>query len=318
MIFLKSKKTVPAPLFRDPIYDGPTDPVVIWNKEENCWWMFYTQRRSSEINIGVSNIHGAKIGIASSEDGYNWTYRGTIPNLDFEPGHNTFWAPEVVFAEGKYHMYVSYITGVPTDWNHKRHIVHYSADDMWNWKFESILDLSSQKVIDVCVYEIAPGQYKMWYKDEANNSFSYSAVSNDLYNWEVLGAEITDCSHEGPNVFEFKGTKWMITDCWDGLPVYKSEDFIHWNRCGDNLLQEPGTRKGDTAMGNHADVLVINNQAYIFYFVHPDFPREVRKTADFEMTYREAKTCIQVAELEEKEGVLVCDRNKEVRLNLEM
>ncbi len=24
----------PAPLFRDPIYDGPTDPVIIYNRQE--------------------------------------------------------------------------------------------------------------------------------------------------------------------------------------------------------------------------------------------------------------------------------------------
>ena len=29
-----TKVMAPAPLFRDPIYDGPTDPTIIWNKEE--------------------------------------------------------------------------------------------------------------------------------------------------------------------------------------------------------------------------------------------------------------------------------------------
>ena len=41
----------------------------------------------------------------------------------------------------------------------------------------------------------------MWYKDEVNHSFSYSAYSRDLYEWTVGEAEITDCPHEGPNVF---------------------------------------------------------------------------------------------------------------------
>ena len=36
---MKTEKTVPAPLYRDPIYDAPTDPVIIWNREEKCWWM---------------------------------------------------------------------------------------------------------------------------------------------------------------------------------------------------------------------------------------------------------------------------------------
>ena len=113
---MKTEKTVPAPLYRDPIYDAPTDPVIIWNREEKCWWMLYTQRRDARNSIGVAHIHGTAIGVASSQDGYRWLYRGTLPNLEFEPGHNTFWAPEVIFEQGKYHMYVTYVRGIPTDW----------------------------------------------------------------------------------------------------------------------------------------------------------------------------------------------------------
>lgn len=30
----KKVQTVPKPLYRDPVYDGAADPVVIWNKAE--------------------------------------------------------------------------------------------------------------------------------------------------------------------------------------------------------------------------------------------------------------------------------------------
>lgn len=308
---MKRGINVPSPLFRDPIYDGATDPVVVWNKEERCWWMFYTQRRSSCITIGVSNIHGTKIGIACSKDGNKWLYRGTIPNLDFEPGHNTFWAPEVIFAEGEYHMYVSYITGIPVDWNYERHIIHYTSKDLWNWKYEQIIPLSSERVIDACVYEIGPHEYKMWYKDEDNQSHSYSAISQDLYNWKVLGEEVTDCAHEGTNVFELNGIKWMITDFWNGLAVYQSEDFTNWKRQDSNLLDLPGIRQEDTTIGHHADVVVYNNHAYIFYFVHPEFSKELCDNKTSVTTYRESRTCIQAAELKIKNGFLHCDRNEE-------
>lgn len=308
----------PAPLFRDPIYDGPTDPVIIWNREEACWWILYTQRRSTEINIGVSSIHGTKIGVASSKDGARWLYRGTLPNLEFEPGHNTFWAPEVIFAEGKYHMYVSYIQGVPTNWQYPRSIVHYTADNLWEWKFESILQLSSNKVIDACVHQLDSGTYKMWYKDEQHSSHTYVAISDDLYQWRVLGPEITDGSHEGTNVFVFGEKKWLITDCWDGLAVYQSEDFTNWQRCGEHILREPGTRIDDSSIGNHADVLVVNDQAYIFYFVHPEFPKNERRNRVKPLTYKEARTVLQVAKLEIKDGQLVCDRNADFNLNLKV
>ena len=179
--------------------------------------MFYTQRRSTSVQIGVSSIHGSDIGVASSRDGMKWLYRGILPNLAIEPGHNTFWAPEIIFGEGEYHMYVSYITGIPTDWQYERRMLHYTAENLWDWKFQGEIQLSSDRVIDACIYQVAPHTYKMWYKDETHGSFTYAAVSQDLYHFQVLGPEITDCAHEGPNVFELGNVKWMITDFWHGL-----------------------------------------------------------------------------------------------------
>ena len=95
----------PAPLFRDPITDGAADPVLIWNRTEKNWWMLYTQRRANSETADVAYCYGNQIGIASSDDhGQSWVYRGTL-DLDIEPGHNTFWAPDVVYHNGKYHMY---------------------------------------------------------------------------------------------------------------------------------------------------------------------------------------------------------------------
>ncbi len=298
-----------APLFRDPIYDAPTDPVIIWNNKECCWWMLYTQRRSGYHSIGVAHIHGTAIGVAASEDGCKWLYRGTLPHLDFEPGHNTFWAPEVIFAEGKYHMYVSYIRGIPTDWNYPRHIVHYTADDPWDWHFESILNLSSDKVIDACVYKINDSAYKMWYKDEKHDSHTYSAVSSDLYSWTVCGEEVAFNSHEGPNVFEFKGKKWMITDEWNGLGVYTTENFSDWTRTG-IILRDGGSRECDGVMANHVDVVVCGENAYIFYFTHPFFKNEDRRRNGFVIGPEESRTCIQVAKLGYDGTTITCDRNE--------
>lgn len=310
------KVKLPAPLFRDPIYDGPTDPTIIWNREEQAWWIFYTQRRSTEIAIDVSTVHGTRIGVASSKDGARWLYRGTVA-LDFEPGHNTFWAPEVIFAEGKYHMYVSYITGVPQIWDYDRHIVHYSADNLWDWRFESILPLSSSRVIDACVHEVAPGRYKLWYKEEMDHSHTYAAESNDLYNWKVIGPEITDCAHEGPNVFAFAGHGWMITDCWKGQGLYRTEDYTRWARCPfeGNLLQSHGTRPLDNSFGHHADVLAVGNRAYILYFTHP-FPPDESQTNPLIRT--EARTVLQMAELTYADGWLACDRNTDVWFEADM
>ncbi|MDI1318998.1 MAG: glycosyl hydrolase, partial [bacterium] len=50
----------PKPLFRDPVYDGAADPIVVWNKAAGRWWMFYTNRRANVPGLsGVAWVHGA-------------------------------------------------------------------------------------------------------------------------------------------------------------------------------------------------------------------------------------------------------------------
>ena len=137
----------PAPLFRDPIFDGPTDPTIIYNRQEKNWWIVYTSRRANVPCHGVTWIHGTDLGAASSNDGgQTWLYRGTLNLEAVEPGRNTFWAPEILWAEGCYHMYVSYITGVPTSWNFGRKILHYTSDNLWDWKFRGEATLGSERV----------------------------------------------------------------------------------------------------------------------------------------------------------------------------
>jgi hypothetical protein len=53
------------PLYRDPVFDGAADPVVIWNPQTKTWWMFYTNRRANVPGLsGVAWVHGTKVGIA--------------------------------------------------------------------------------------------------------------------------------------------------------------------------------------------------------------------------------------------------------------
>ena len=60
--------STPAPLFRDPIYDGVADPVLVWNPIKKVWSMFYTQRRAKLDLPGVEWCHGSEIGVAESDD----------------------------------------------------------------------------------------------------------------------------------------------------------------------------------------------------------------------------------------------------------
>ncbi len=306
----QSLRLPPAPLFRDPIHDGAADPTLIWNRHEQAWWLLYTSRRANVRCRGVAWAHGTDIGIASSADeGRSWQYRGLLRGLEFERGRNTFWAPEVIWHGGLYHMYVSYVRGVPHDWSGSRAILHYTSENLRDWRHESALKLSSDRVIDAALHRMPGGFWRMWHKDEVHGSHTYAADSDDLYRWEAHGPVITDCAHEGPNVFCWRGSYWMIIDCWDGLGVYRSADAENWKRCP-KILDAPGSREDDGVNARHADVEVIADRAFIFYFTHPEWDGARQYGTDEVHPFHVKRTSLQVAELELKDGILVCERDR--------
>jgi len=153
----------------------------------------------------------------------------------------------------------------------------------------------------------------MWYKDEADQSHTYAADSADLYSWEVVGPVITNCPHEGPNVFQLKGHYWMIVDEWRGQGVYRSDNLENWERNG-MILDQGGKRQDDGTIGLHADVVVQGDQAYIFYFTHPGRTGEMEGKPE---CFETRRSSIQVARLDVVDGVLVCDRDEEFELDLQ-
>jgi hypothetical protein len=304
----------PAPLFRDPLFDGAADPTVIWNRAEKAWWIVYTNRRASLDLPGFEWVHGTDIGIAQSRDGgATWRYEGVWQGLETEPGRNTFWAPEVLWANDRYHAYVSYVPGTPTDWNAERHIRHYISDDLRHWTFRSRLPLSSDRCIDACVFALPDGGWRLWYKDEMAGAQTWCADSDDLFTWRVLGPVLTDTAHEGPNVFAWRGAYWMLTDPWRGLDIYRSDDLAHWTRSPHRLLDTPGTRPDDGAIGRHGDVLIADDRAFLFYFTHPGGDRHV-PGPDGIIPYALRRTSLQVARLTTDGRTLSCDRDAPVDL----
>lgn len=298
--------TAPAPLFRDPIFDGPADPTVIYNREEKTWWIIYTQRRTNVPSHHASWVHGTDLGVASSDDhGATWLYRGTLNLEPVEKGRNTFWAPEIFWENGVYHMYVSYITGVPDSWRGNRDILHYTSSNLWDWTYADTPVLSSHRVIDACVFHADDG-YRMWYKDEADESFTHVAFSDDLHTWKHLGRATQDQAQEGPNVFSLGGKYWLIADVWDGQAVYESTDLTSWNRQAGNIMQGAGKRMEDTNRAHHADVLTLGERAYIFYFVHPT----QKKEDDPLGSHLSRRSSLQTAELKVIDGRLCAVRDE--------
>lgn len=162
----------------------------------------------------------------------------------------------------------------------------------------------------------------MWFKDEAHDSTTWCADSPDLLTWGASSMAVGPPSHEGPNVFSLGGEFWMITDEWHGLGVHRSSDLHSWQRQG-LILDQPGARLWDAGFGHHADVVVGTSATgeevgWIFYFTHRSRPGADASQADSPHpdVPIEHVTDIQVAALHVHDGVLVCDRDASVDLDL--
>jgi hypothetical protein len=216
----------PAPLYRDPVYDGAADPVLVWNPRQRSWWLLYTQRRAKLDLPGVEWCHGTEIGVAESRDeGMTWSYLGTL-DLKAMDAEYSFWAPDVIRDDGgRYHLSVSYVPGAASshrNWGGQRHILHYSSDDLSRWVFERRVPLTSDYCIDPTLIRRRDGAWRMWYKDEGHDSKTHAVESRDLKDWiPVADPGISTLYGEGPKAFRFREQSWLIKDPNSGLDVYR-------------------------------------------------------------------------------------------------
>lgn len=307
----------PKPLYRDPVFDGAADPIVVWNPQARAWWMFYTNRRANVPGLsGVAWVHGTRIGIAESHDGgATWAHLGTADiDLPLEvggpPETTTHWAPEIVTAPGgTHHMFLTVVPGVFEDWKHPRRIVHLTSADLRRWTYRSTLALASDRVIDAGVHRLPDGTWRLWYNNERDRKSIYYADSPDLFTWTDRGkcTGVGERPGEGPFIFSWRGRHWMLVDLWRGLGVYRSDDFENWTAQPENLLAQPGRGVDDGVNGGHPCVVVSGDRAFLFYFTHPGRAGTIKPENKDSLELR--RSSIQVVELREKDGVLSCDRD---------
>lgn len=315
-------KVAAKPAFRDPIFDGAADPVVIWNPQKQRWWMFYTNRRANVPGLsGVAWVHGTKVGIAESADGgATWSYVGAaeIPLPENVGGKEpTQWAPDVITApDGTHHMFLTVVPGVFEDWQHPRDIVHLTSADLRTWNYQSTLKLAVDRVIDAAVRPLPNGTWRMWYNNERDGKSIYYAESPDLKTWTDRG-KVTSipARGEGPYVFPWKGRNWMLVDTWAGLGVYRSADLDTWEQQPTRLLDQPGNGKDDGVNGGHPCVVVSGDRAFCFYFTHPGRNGTISPNDPNNLELR--RSSIQVVELIEKDGWLTCNRDAETHIALQ-
>jgi hypothetical protein len=306
----------PKPVYRDPVYDGAADVSIVYDRAGKLWKMFYTNRRATmklPDPKDVEWVHGTAIGIAASDDGVHWRYQGTA---DFPKACTdvTLWAPEIYYENGTYHMWLTIVPGIFHRWGGPGadgRIEHLTSTDLSTWKCEGTVKLDTGRMIDPTVIKLGQG-YRMWYKDERAGSKILAADSQDLRTWKKLGDEpVNPTTGEGPKVFRFKGYYWMVVDVWKGLMVLRSYDARTWTEQAGYILGEPGHKATDRAKGQHADVVVDGDRAFIYYFVHQANEAEAATDARWNQ-----RTVIQVAELVFKDGRLDVDRDRDVAFRL--
>lgn len=310
--------------YRDPVWDGPTDPVLVADHLRDEWVLFYTQRRATAPGLtGVEWVHGTGIGVARSSDGgATWRYEGTAGGL-IPPGTDlpaTLWAPDVVRIGDRWIMYLSVLGGRRTDWTGTAGIVQLASRDLEHWEYLGAVDLASPRVIDAAVARCGDGRYRLWYKDETRGSNTYSAVTEtpaDPASWVREGVAIPGRPHEGPKVFRLGGWYWMIVDEWRGQGVYRSRDATgNWTRqehLDGLILTAPESVDGRAVVGRHADVVSLEGgdsgdggaeRALLVYFTHPHWNGEDIGTMAPDPRTRLSH--IRAAMLEVRDGILVC------------
>ncbi|SHE75547.1 family 43 glycosylhydrolase [Dysgonomonas macrotermitis] len=304
----------PKPAFRDPVYDGAADPVVIWNPFFKKWWMYYTNRRATETHLpGVSWVFKTPIGIAESTDGANWTYAGTanFPELPEEAGgeNATLWAPDVVAGnDGKWHMYLSIQPGVAERWGVvPGYIAHLVSGDMRDWQYVRKFDLPAGSY-DADVIRMPDSTWRMYYKDPTGGASTfYYMTSENLYDWSEP-VRVLSQKGEGPIVFNWKDYYWMILCDGLGFTTLRSADAEKWELQPGGKLMPDGTGTGidDIPAALHGEIVISDNRAYLYYFTHPGRVGEDKNKDGFD----QRRSSIQVVELMFKDGWISADRNQ--------
>jgi hypothetical protein len=302
---------VPAPLFRDPVFDGAADPSLVWHGPEKAWYVFYTQRRANQDLPGVSWGFGTKIGIAKSTDrGRRWTYVDTAKGLSRGMKEETFWAPHVFEDNGTFHMFVTFIPIIAERFGGGApQILHYTSKNLLQWEFSDAVDVGSDKIIDPGVVKLRDGRWLMVFRDDRQKSMTAKVTSPDLKHWTRIEDVTGQGRHEAPVVLFWKDKFWLFIDEWKGIAVYQSDDGIQYTR-NNLILDLAGKRPDDGYFGSHPGLALAGDRAFIFYHCHAGKTIGTEIQAKDQNKSEIKRSVLQMAELELCDGKMTCDRDK--------
>jgi hypothetical protein len=150
--------SITKPLFADPNYNGSCDPEIIWNPAKQEWFIYYTARRATRA---TATYVGTPLGVITSPDLVNWTFRDycSFDGKKGEPDNDdTHWAPGIILAGDRLHMYATYKGSAKPPWGGDGVIRHYVApvdDPIDGWKLLEVPKFNQPDPIDVSFLQMA-------------------------------------------------------------------------------------------------------------------------------------------------------------------
>lgn len=316
---LRPPLAAPKPLYDNPDYHGACDPEVIWNTQTREWWIFYTARRATR---GIDSYVGTPIGVIASPNLRDWRSLGYV-SLDDRPGGPdlpvTYWAPALIRHGDTYHLFLTYKDNATPPWGGPGVLRHYAAPaaDLLNgWKLVASPAFGPAGAADATLIRIGD-TFRACYR-AGDNGIHWSA-SKDLLTWQDQGPVAGEVNaagpsrsfgrQDGPCIFSFGGSYWLLTDPQVGLAVYQSADALTWRYQG-RILEQPGTGPQDATIARHPTVALAAGRAFLIYHTEPHRlfpapPLEQRAPA-------QKIACLQIAELRITSGQLTCARDAAV------
>ena len=297
------RSQVPAPLFVDPHEGGGADPAVVWDPATRHWVMFYTAYRSDLPDDGSDRwYHGTPLRRAVSADGLLWLADGQVVVPDAGPAQ-TWWAPDVIACPGGWCLAVTVLPGQGGQGGSEPAEVRlYLSNDLRVWRAAGRLPTFAHRLLDACLIAVPEGGwYALAKLDTAAGPRLAACSSPDLVVWTWLG-ELTGLrGGDGPDVFAFAGSWWLLVDIGAGNAVYRAaHPHGPWTPAG-SILGQPGTRPGDDWRAGQVEVVVSGGRAFAIYHVLQRGARWGRPDG--------RTLAFQLAELFVVDGHLICDRD---------
>ena len=200
-----------------------------------------------------------------------------------------------------FHMFLTVVPGVFEDWNHPRSIVHLTSKDLRTLARRASRCSSPPSAPSTRrSIRLPDGGWRMYYNNELDGQI-------DLVCRQSRPRELDRSrqAHRRPGrrrARRLSLARQVVADhrrlegsCRVLIRLTaQTLDAAARTTCSRRRAAAPMTR----SQGQHADVVVSGDRAWLFYFTHPG-PQAERKQSD---TYETRRSSIQVVELQERDG----------------